>query len=307
MLKRLLSVCVLCLCCALAGAQEFNCKVTVYHDKISGVDPQVFTAMQKAISDFMNTHKWTNDEFAGTEKIDCNMLIALTSNNANGDIDAYGATLSIQESRPVFNSSYNTTLMNFVDKDILFHFSQFNTLHFDDNQVSGTDPTSANLTALLAYYSYLMLALDYDSFAPDGGTQYLKKAQNVVNNDPESKGITGWKAVESTHNRYWLTDELLNTRFHDVRAFWYTMHRDGLDSMFTKPVEARNRILAGLKKLYNVNKENPSSILIQFLFNAKADEMEHILAGAPKPERGQYITLLDAMDVPNANKYNSLR
>jgi hypothetical protein len=306
MLKRLLSIFLVSM--SIAGwAQEFNCKVTLRHDKITGVDPQVFNAMQRAINDFMNSHKWTADEFAPGERIDCNILINLTGNNVNGDADAYNATLNIQATRPVYNASYTSTLINYIDKDVAFHFSQFNTLQFDDNQVSGSDPVAANLTAILAYYSYLILALDYDSFSPNGGTALLKKAQNVVNNAPDGKGISGWKAVENTHNRYWITDQLLNARFADVRSFWYIMHREGLDSMTMKPTESRTRILVNIKKLYNVNRENPSSILLQFLFNAKSDEIIHLLAQAPKQERMQYITLLTALDVPNAAKYNALR
>jgi len=282
--------------------------VNIMHDKISGVDPQVYNSMQRGITEFLNSQKWTNDEYAPTEKIDCNILINLTANNVGGDIDGYSGTLSIQASRPVYNSSYTTSLMNYVDKDIQFKFTQFNPLHFDDNQVSGTDPMSANLTALLAYYSYLILALDYDSYAQDGGSNYLKKAQNVVSNAPESsKSISGWKAVEGTHNRYWLVDQMLNTRFQEVRNFWYTMHRESLDSMFTKPTEARNRILNGVKKLAQVNRENPSSVYIQFLFNAKTDEFLHILAAAPKTDRVNYIPLFTALDVPNAGRYNSLK
>ena len=307
MLKKWLSVCLLCCWGLLAAGQEFNCKVVIYHDKITGVDPVVFANMQKALNDFMNTQKWTTDEFAATEKIECNILLNLTANNVNGDPDTYMATFSIQASRPVFNATYTSPLINFIDKELTFRFTQFTSVHFDDNQVSGTDPAAANLTAVFAFYSYLTLALDYDSFAPDGGTAFLKKAQNVVNNAPEGKGVNGWKAVENTHNRYWLTDELLNTRFSDVRKYWYTLHREGLDSMYAKPVDARTRILVNLKKLYLVNKENPSSILMQFFFNAKGDELLHILAQSPKSERGSYITLLDAMDVPNANKYNSLK
>ena len=307
MLKRLLSIILLCAGVHTGWAQEFNCKITLMHDKITGVDPSVFNNMQKSLNEFMNSHKWTNDDFAPSEKIDCNILINLTSNNLNGDVDAYGATISIQATRPVYNSTYTSTLINYVDKDVAFHFNQFNQLNFDDNQVSGTDPMTANLTAIIAYYAYLTLALDYDSFSPEGGTPFLKKALNIVNNAPEGKAITGWKAVESTHNRYWITDQLLNSRFGDVRSFWYTMHREGLDSMYAKPTESRTRILVNLKKLYNVNKENPSSILIQFIFNAKGEEFLHLLAQAPRQERPEYITLLTAMDVPNAAKYNNLK
>jgi hypothetical protein len=278
------------------------------HDKITGVDPAVFQSMQKNISDFINSYKWTNDVYGNTEKIDLKILLNLTGNNVNGNVDDYAANMSIQATRPVFNSTYASPIINFVDKNVGFEFSQFAPLHFDDNAVSsGSDPMASNLTAIMAYYCYLVLALDYDSFSPDGGTQYLKKAQNVVTNSPEGKGISGWKAVEATNNRYWLVDQMLNTRFEDVRKFWYTMHREGLDSMAAKPVDSRNRILTNLKKVYQVNKENPSSIYIQFLFNAKGDEFIHLLGQAPKPERMQYITLLSSMDVPNAAKYNGLR
>lgn len=292
----------------LVSGQEFNCKITLMHDKISSnVDPQFFVTFQKALNDFMNSHKWSTDEFSNSEKIDCNILFNLTANNVNGDPDAYSGTMNIQATRPVFNSSYTTTMINFIDRDISFHFSQFNTLNFDDNQVAGTDPLTGNLTAILAYYAYLMLGLDYDSFAPEGGTTYFKKALNIVNNAPDGRGVNGWKAVENTRNRYWIIDQILNTRFSDVRAYWYQMHREGLDSMYYKPEESRNRILVNLKKLYNVNRENPNSILLQFFFNAKSDEIQHLLSQAPKPDRPQYITLLDAMDVPDAAKYNALK
>jgi len=288
-------------------AQEFNCKITLMHEKITGVDPQMFTTMQKAFNEFFNSQKWASDEFTPAEKIDCNILINLTSGNVNGDPDSYDGTMSIQATRPVYNTTYTSTLINYLDRDITFHYALGNTLHFDDNQVAGTDAMASNITAIFGYYAYLMLALDYDSFAPEGGTAFLKKAQNVVSSAPDYKGITGWKSAENTRNRFWLVDQLLNNRFGEVRSFWYTMHREGLDSMSQKPADSRSRILANLKRLYNVNRENPGSILLQFVFNAKSDEFLHLLAQAPKQERGQYITLLTAMDVPNASKYNSYR
>lgn len=288
-------------------AQELNCKVTIMHDKVQGVDNKVFNSMQKAIAEFMNQHKWTNDDFGPTEKVDCSIFITLTGNKVGGDVDAYSGTISIQASRPVYNSSYATSLVNYVDKDFVFKFTQYSPMQFDDNQVSGSDPVTSNLTAILAYYSYIILALDYDSFSPEGGTPLLKKAQNIVNNAPEGKGINGWKAMENTRNRYWLADQLLNARFSDIRKFWYTMHREGLDSMTMKPVEARNTILNGIKKVYNVNKENPGSIYVQFLFNAKGNEMLQLVGQAPKQERAQYITWLTSMDMPNSAKYNALK
>ena len=273
MLKRFLSICGLCLWGIAAWGQEFNCRVAVMHDKITtGVDPQEFNTMQKALTDFMNSQKWTSDEWGTAEKIDCNILINLVSNNVNGDPQSYTATMSIQATRPVYNTSYNTKLIDYQDKDIAFKFSPYTPLHF-----------------------------------LNGGTPYLRKAQNVVNNAPDSKGISGWKSVESTRNRYWINDEMLNTRYGDIRKFWYTMHRESLDSMYKQPDAARTRILSNIKKLYDVNRENPSSIYLQFFFNAKSEEITHLLHDTPKGDRTQYITMLDALDVPNISKYNALK
>jgi hypothetical protein len=211
MFKRLLSILLLIVVSTIsATAQELNCKVTVTHDKITGVENEVFTTMQRAITEFMNGHKWTTDDFATNEKIDCTIYLNLTANKVAGDIDVYSGTLSIQSSRPVFNSGYTSALTNYVDRDIVFKFTQYSPLSFDDNRVNGTEPLLSNLTAVLAYYSYIMIGLDYDSYATDGGTNYFKKAQNIVNNAPEqNKTITGCKAVEGTRNRYWLVDQML--------------------------------------------------------------------------------------------------
>jgi hypothetical protein len=198
MLKKLLSICVVC-CLGLAvSAQEFNCKVTVLHDKITGVDNQVFVDMQRGLNEFINNRKWTTDEFATTEKIDCNLMINLTGNKVNGDPDIYTATLTIQAVRPVYNSSYNTTTVNYVDKDVTFKFSQFNQLRFDDNSVSGTDPVASNLTAIVAYYAYIILGFDYDSFSPNGGTNYFKKLRISLITPPKAKVSTDGRLLRTT-------------------------------------------------------------------------------------------------------------
>jgi hypothetical protein len=304
MLRKLFNIVVLMCFTGAVSAQELNCKVKVLSNAIQNVDKQVFVNMEKSISDFMNTRKWTRDEFGVNEKIDVNILINLTSKVADQDI--YSASLTIQASRPVFNTSYTSPTVNFVDKDLRFSYSQFTTLQFDDNRVSGSEPLAANLTAVLAYYAYLVIGLDYDSFAQNGGTFYLKRAQNVVNNAPEGKGISGWKAVEGNKNRYWIIDQLLSPRFEDVRNYFYTMHRDGFDRMYAHPTEAREKILSGIQKLSEVNKNNPGSILIQFFFNAKSDELAKVVAELPKAQRTPYIAMLSQMDVPNAPKYQAL-
>jgi hypothetical protein len=289
-----------------ASAQELNCKVKLLYASIQNVDKQVFTTMEKSISDFMNTRKWTIEEYGTNEKIDMNIMINLTGKAADADI--YTGTITLQASRPVFNSSYTSPTVNYIDKDVTFRYSQFTPLQFDDNRVNSGDALTSNLPAILAYYTYIVIGLDYDSFSPEGGSNYLKKAQNVVNNAPEEgNSIAGWKAVEGNKNRYWLIDQLLSPRFKDVRRYFYTMHREGFDKMYNAPEEARQKILSGIAGLNQVNKDNPGSILLQFFFNAKSDELSKIVAQVPRQQRDVYITHLSQMDVPNSAKYQLLK
>jgi hypothetical protein len=289
-----------------AGAQELNCKVKILREKITGVDPQVFTGMERAITEFLNTRKWTTDDYTAQERIDCNMLLNITA-RSDKDPDLYTATLSIQATRPIYNSTYTSPSINTIDKDVVFHYSQFNPLTFDDNRVAGSDPLASNLTAILAYYTYLILALDYDSFSPNGGTALFKRAQNVVNNAPEDAGIKGWKAFEDKRNRYWIVDQLLSPRFSTYRSAWYSYHREGLDIMYNKPSEGRNKILAGINVMQTLLRDNQQSSLIQAFFNAKSDEVTRVVLQGTREERGQYLTLLSQVDANNAQKYLNLK
>jgi hypothetical protein len=308
MLKKLFNIIIAVVTfCATASAQEISCKIKVMHEKITGVDNEVFNSMERNINSFINSRKWTTDEFGPNEKIECNIMLNITGRMA-GDNDGFNATMNISAGRPVYNSSYTSPTINWVDRDLLFHYSQYTTMDFDDNRVSGNDPLASNLTAVLAYYVYIILALDYDSFAKEGGTVYLKKAQNIVNNAPEQgKTITGWKAVEGNRNRYWLIDQMMSPRFESLRSAWYSIHREGLDNLYSKPAEARQKVLSTLTTLQQVQKENPSSVLMQFIFSAKSDEFIRVVSMLPRPERAPYLNLLSQIDVLNAAKYNSLK
>lgn len=306
MRKKLFNILALCLLSATTQAQELKCIVKVMADRITGVDPQVFTTMEKTISDFMNTRKWTTDEFGVNEKINVNIMINLTK-KVTVDGDDFVGTMNIQASRPVYNSDYTSPTVNYMDRDLAFNYSQFNPLQFDDNRVVYNTPMISNLSAVLAYYAYIIIGLDYESFSPNGGSVYFKKAQNIVNSAPEDKNITGWKAVENNRNRYWIIDQILNSRFQDLRNYWYMYHREGLDNMFTKPAESTQKILVGLNKLLQVQKENPGSILMQFIFAAKSDEYIRMLNTLPKQERTQYAALLSQIDISNVAKYNNLK
>src|SRR5690606_27064244 len=232
------------------------------------------------------------------EKIVCSFLLTLTGKSGE---NAYTGTLNIQASRPVYEADYNTSIVNFVDREVAFRYDESQTLQFDDNRVSGSDALVSNLTALMAYYSYLILGLDYDSFAPRGGDEYFKKAQNIVLNAPEEgRTILGWKSSQGTRNRYWLIDQILNPRFRNFRSYWYTYHREGLDKMATEAAQARNTIMNGLDALSKINADNPSSYLLQFFFNAKSNEYLNMLRQMKPDERGNHIATLSRLDVPNA-------
>lgn len=306
MTRKLCSLLLMGLAWTGVRAQELNCKVQVQHAKIQNVDPQVFRTMERSISEFMNTRKWTGEEYAANERIDINVMFNITS-KPDVNEDVYTATLNIQSSRPVYNSGYTSPTINFIDRDIVFKYAQFTPLQFDDNRISGNDALSSNLTAVLAYYAYLVIGLDYDSFSPNGGSAYLKKAQNVVNNAPEQgNSIPGWKAVEGNKNRFWVIDQLLSPRFSQFRSTWYAIHREGLDNMYSKPEDSRKKFLEAVNAMSQLQKENPGAILIQFFFNAKSNEFLNIMAQVPREERAPYLTKLMQVDVPNAARYESL-
>ncbi len=287
-------------------AQELNCKVDVSFDRIQNVDPKVFQALKKSLNEFVNNRKWTNDNFKASEKIDCTFFLNLTERTPNDNI--YKGTLNIQASRPVYNSGYNSSTVNFIDREVVFRFDESQTLQYDDNRVAGSDALASNLTAIVAYYSYLILGLDYDSFSPKGGDEYFKRALNIVNNAPEEgKSIRGWKAAEGNRNRYWLIDQILSPRFDAFRPYWYKYHRLGLDVLSQKPEEGRKVILDGIPTLSKINSDNPTSILLQFFFNAKSSEYVNVLQQSTKDERKDYIDQLSKMDVPNTPKYRAIK
>jgi len=304
-MRKLVLLLIAVSCFYKAGSQEINCKIKIMSDRIQNVDKQIFTNIESNIRDFINQRKWTNDEFQAEERIDMNILINLLTKTED---DIYAATFSIQTSRPVYNTSYTSSLVNHVDKDVVFKLNQFTQIQFDENRISGNDAMTSNLSALIAYYVYISLGLDYDSYKLNGGTVYYNKALNIVNNAPEEgKSISGWKAIEGTKNRYWIIDQLLNPRFAGLRSYLYTYHREGFDLLSTKPEEAKTKILSGIPTLGLIQRENPGAFLLQFFFNAKSDELTKLLALVPQEKRGAYINLLMQMDVTNANKYNNLK
>ncbi|MFY0252354.1 DUF4835 family protein [Chitinophaga sp. 30R24] len=291
-------------CCRSAHAQEIRANVSVVASQIQGVDRKVFTSLQSAIREFLNNRHWATDAFTASERIECNFLLNITSSLGS---DAYKATLTIQATRPVFNSSYLTSLLNIQDKEVAFRYVEFQQLEFNDNRVGGNDPMASNLTAILAYYVDIILGMDYDSFSPRGGDIYFKKALNIVNNAPDGKDITGWKAFEGNRNRYWLQDNLLNAKFLQFHDVMYQYHRQGLDAMYDDVNKGRAAVLNCLNMLYAIHQNMPNSMLMQTFFSAKNDELLKLFSKAMPQEKSRAAELLSQLDIPNAQKYQQMK
>jgi hypothetical protein len=284
-----------------ANAQELNARVTINSSSIgTNVNKNVFQTLQSAITTFINTRSWTTSSYLPNEKIDCSFLFNL---QPTGDPNTFNASLTIQAARPVFNASYVSPIINFQDKDVNFKYIEFQQLDFNDSRVSGTDALASNLTAVIAYYAYMILAFDGDSFSPRGGDIYFQKAQNVVNNAPEDGGISGWKAFDGIRNRYWLVDNMTNNRYTIMHDIYYNYYRKGLDQLYDNPDVGRTAILEVLNQMNSFNTDNPSTMIESFFFQGKATELIKIFSKAPPPDKARASELLQKMDITNSSRY----
>ena len=282
-------------------SQELQANVTVLTNRIgSGVDKRIFQTLQTALYDFLNSRKWTNETFANGEKIACNFLLNLSGSQDN---NTYSATLTVQAGRPIFNSSYQSPLINFMDESVSFRYIQFQSLDFNDNRVQGTDPVAANLTAIFAYYVYTILGLDFDSFGLRGGDPYFQKALNIVNNAPEGSSIAGWKPFDGVRNRYWLIENLTNTKYNPLHDAIYNYYRQGLDKMYDHENDARQSMLSALISLNDINTEFPNIMFMQFFFQGKATEISNLFKKGTPDEKSRALDLLTRLDVSNLNRY----
>lgn len=286
-----------------SGAQELTARVTINSSRVGNtVNKNVFTTLQNALNTFLNNRKWTSDDFLPAEKIDCNFLLNLQQTQ---DANIYSASLTIQAARPVFNSTYLSPLVNFQDEDITFKYLEFQQLEFNENRVAGNDALASNLTAVFAYYVYMILGFDYDSFSPKGGMPYFQKAQNVINNAPEGRGISGWKAFDGIRNRYWLTENMLNSRYALMHDIYYNYYRTSLDKMYEDENTARAEMLNVLNLLTAYNADNPNTMISQFFFQGKANELIRLFSKSPQQDKSRASELLQKLDVSNATRYKN--
>ncbi|TDO25450.1 DUF4835 family protein [Sediminibacterium goheungense] len=301
MYKKIIYILLFILTVTGAEAQELQARVTVLSNRVTtNIDRKIFNTLQNQLTNLLNNRKWTNDSYKQNEKIECSFILNIESVL---ETNIYKASLNIQAARPVYHSSYQAAMINFQDPDVAFKYVEFQPVEFNENRVQGTDATAANLTAVFAYYAYTILGLDYDSFAPKAGEPYFRKAQNIVNNAPEGRGISGWRIFDGLRNRYWLNENLINTRYNNIHDIIYGYYRKGLDNLYDKDAEARAGVINALIQLQSFGKENPNTMIQQFFMQGKYQELVGIFKKAPAGEKAKALELLSELDVINASKY----
>ena len=277
-------------------AQELNARVTLLAPQVSNISKPTLDALQRTIRDFLNNNKFSTENYKPTERIDCSFVITINSWDGGS---GYTAEAQIQSSRPVFNSSYNSTLLNMSDKNFDFAYNDGSTIDFSDqNYIS-------NISALLSYYAYTIIGMDKDSFARMGGTTYYKKAQNIINL-AQASGNAGWKAADGSRNRFWFNENVLNPVFSELRAFIYSYHLNGLDQL-TDNDKGLKQIVDALPALQQMDKQKLGSIFPNVYFASKAEEVTNVLSKLNTQERLKAYNMLAEIDPANIGKYEGLK
>jgi hypothetical protein len=295
MIRKLIVILIICLP-AFASAQEFICQVSVNSPQVEGTEKKVFQTLQSELYEFVNNRRWTNYVYKPEERIECSIMITITERTSS---DQFKGKMNIVLQRPVYKTSYNTNLLNLIDKDFDFKYVELEPLDFSD------DAYTSNLTSVVAYYVYIMLGIDADSFTKFGGTPYYEKARSVVNaaqNAPEK----GWKAYENLKNRYWLVENLLNNSYSLFREGLYSYHRLGLDLMSENMDLGRSGINDCLENLQRVNREKNGLYIVQTFIEAKRDELINIYSQAAPIDKTKTINILKEIDPSNSSRYQQI-
>lgn len=277
-------------------AQELNCTVTVNADKIGATNNQIFKTLEKSLSEFVNKTAWTSQVYKQNEKINCSMFITLTGYSS----DQFTATIQVQSSRPIFNSTYASPVLNYNDKDFNFRYVEFENLTYN--------PTSfdSNLVSVMAFYSYMIIGMDADTFSPQGGSKYLEMAQDVSNVALQG-GYKGWSQADGNQNRYFLINDMLSNTFSPFREAMYEYHYDGLDMMNKDLKLAKDNIkasLATIRKIYDVR---PNAFLTRVFFDAKSDEIVSVFSGGPNISIADLVENLNKISPLNSSKWAGIK
>lgn len=298
-MKKLISI-ILLSATWLSFSQELNCQVSVISApqlQIGPVEKEIMAELEASIYDFMNNTKWTSDVFELEERINCNLLLTISEMPTQS---SFAGKLQIQSSRPVYNTGYNTQLFNFEDGDIGFNYLRNTALLFS------IDQNRDNLTSVLAFYAYMILAYDYDSFELKGGSKYFNKAQIIANN-AKASGDPGWSAsAGKKNNRYWMVDNALQSVFEPIRITYYNYHRLGFDIMYDDIVTGRQAVIESLQLLDKVQRARPSSLNLQIFLSSKSDELVNLFSQAEITEKNAVINILKKLDPTNSSKYQEI-
>lgn len=277
-------------------SQELKVRVDVNSDKIQGTNKQPFQTLQNKLTEFMNEQKWSDAKFSTNEKIEASFVLTLTE----VDGENYKGELQIQAKRPVYNSSYKTTLLNLRDVSIDFVFREFEPLHFNINAIE------SNLTAIMAFYAYYILGTDFDSFSPLGGTPFYQQAQAIASAQLSSGG-TGWNPSEGKRSRGLLINDALDESSKPYRELWYNYHRLGLDEMSSSVDKGRLKITSSLPSLKQLRSDRPMTTLITTFGDAKLDEIPEIYSKSGGAEKEEIYKLLSELYPTQRNRFESLR
>jgi hypothetical protein len=278
-------------------AQELNASVSVNYQQVNNGNPQLFKNLEKQVTEFLNNTKWTDKEILDFEKIECNFFINISKYGSND----FEATLQVQSSRPLYNSTFSSPILNINDKNFSFRFIEFETMVYDQNSFN------SNLVSVLAFYSNLIIGLDQDSFALNGGTKYLEIASNIVN-VAQTSGYKGWSLSEgNNNNRNFLISDLLSNTFSPFRSTMYEYHRLGLDLMQEDLVKGKEGVAKSIQTLSEIQKVRPNSLLVRTFFDAKADEVVSIFSDGPRIDVTKIVETLNRISPLNSQKWNKIR
>lgn len=267
-------------------SQELNCRVVVNADQVQTTERSIFQEMEVTFAEFMNNRRWTEDQYDQEERINCNLILTISQMPSIGRFEA---SVQVLSSRPVFNTDYESVLMNFADRDWTFEYVASQPIQFSENTFLD------NISSLLAYYAYMIIGFDYDSFSELGGEDYFQKAWQVVINSQQS-GYPGWEQFNSIRNRYWLAENLLSNEMEPIRRAQYQYHRQGMDILSEQPDEAHKSILESLGQIQKANNARPRSILTISFLDAKADELAQIFTTGNPSERREAYNILTNID-----------
>lgn len=284
------------LCLGRAEAQELNCSVSVIAPQIQSTPKRIWKSMETSVYEFMNNRRWTDDNVAVEERIECGVLITINEQAGNN----FSGSIQITSSRPIYRTDYPSPLVNVLDQDVAFNYLENTRIDFS------MDRFTNNLASILAYYAYVIIGMDYDTFSPEGGTPYYNLAQQIANTAGTSSGAGGWQAFEGTKNRYWFVDNILHTTFKPFRQCLYSYHREGLDIMYEKLEEGRTTIFQSLEKLKSVHQMKPASYNVQLFFNAKSDEVVSLFSKAPQQQKTKLFNTLQIIDPGHISKYQNM-